>query len=91
MNENYWSEENVMGIGTGISSSPIIADSKIIFGSHDTFIYALDVESGKMIWRFKTNGVAYADLATYNNLIYAGSQDGFLYCLDYRHCYLIGV
>lgn len=81
MAEEYWSKENIMGIGTGISSSPVLAGNKIIFGAHDTYIYALDSDSGKIEWKFKTNGCIYSTPYVHKDTVYAGSQDGFLYAI----------
>ncbi|HDD46179.1 MAG TPA: hypothetical protein ENG42_01780 [Candidatus Aenigmarchaeota archaeon] len=41
--------------GSGVYSSPIIFRDMVIFGSQDCHIYALDMESGKEVWRFQTS------------------------------------
>lgn len=39
-----------------IETKPLVADGKVIFGAWDTFLYALDKNTGKEIWRW-TNGM----------------------------------
>ena len=82
MSDNYWSQENMVGTGTGISSCAKIINNQLIFGAHDNFVYSLDPQTGKLIWKFKTNGVVYSTPAVYKNMIYAGSADGFVYALN---------
>ena len=82
MADTYWSEENIMATGAGISSSAKIASNQLIFGAHDNFVYSLDSETGELLWRFKTNGVVYSTPAIYKDTVYAGSCDGFVYALN---------
>jgi outer membrane protein assembly factor BamB len=65
-------------------SSPFIdvADSLVYFGSGDGSVYALQTNSGDLVWRFKTNGIVHSSPALYNGTIYIGSWDQNLYALD---------
>jgi len=62
---------------------PVISGKLLYFGnSNDCKIYALDRETGKIIWTFYTNGpVRFAPLI-YKKKLYTVSDDGFLYCLS---------
>lgn len=82
MDERYWSSDNTIGVGAGISSSPKIIDDKIMFGAHDKFFYALEPETGSIIWKFETRDAIVTTPASDKNSIYVGSQDGFLYSFD---------
>lgn len=81
MNDNYWSQENIVGTGSGISSSVRILNDNIVFGALDNFVYFLD-KNGEIIWKFKTKGPVYSTPAICNNNVYAGSCDGFVHALD---------
>ncbi len=50
MEDDYWNQENNMGIGAGISSSPKLIDNKIIFGNDSGLLFALDF-NGKLLWK----------------------------------------
>ncbi|MBI2579522.1 MAG: PQQ-binding-like beta-propeller repeat protein, partial [Candidatus Aenigmarchaeota archaeon] len=63
-------------------SSTIMVGKNIVFGAFDNFVYALDPENGKTVWKFRTNGPVYSTPAFDGNRIYAGSADGLVYALD---------
>lgn len=63
-------------------SSPVVADGRVYFGSGDGNVYALDAQSGKLVWKFATNGVVHSSPALADGMIYVGSFDTFLYALD---------
>jgi len=63
-------------------SSPVIAAATLYIGSADGNVYALDPESGKQKWVFKTAGRVRATPAVADGVVYAGSMDGSLYALD---------
>ena len=63
-------------------SSPAIASGIVYFGSADGYIYAVDVETGKRRWRYKTHGGwMRSSPAVANGMIYFGSDDSYLYAL----------
>ena len=66
------------------------ANGIVYFGSSvDNKIYALDAGSGKTKWTFYTEGpVRYAP-TIWKNRIYAGSDDGHVYCLKAKNGKLI--
>ncbi len=82
MNDNYWGQENIVGIGAGISSSVRLLKSNLLFGALDNFVYSLKPESGEIAWKFKTKGPVYSTPVICNNNVYAGSCDGFVYAID---------
>jgi outer membrane protein assembly factor BamB len=63
-------------------SSPCVADGTVYFGSGDGAVYALDAETGKERWHFKTSGPVHASPALSDGVIYIGSFDSFFYALD---------
>lgn len=65
-----------------IFSSPVVHQGKVLFGSGDSTLYALDVTNGRQVWAFKTRGAVHSSPALYDNNVYVGSMDGHYYCVD---------
>lgn len=63
-------------------SSPLVADGRFYCGSGDGHVYALDVRTGALNWKFKTGDVVHASPALAEGVLYIGSWDTFLYALD---------
>ncbi len=63
-------------------SSPVVENGIVYFGSGDSHIYALDANSGKEIWKYRTGDVVHSSPAISNGIVYCGSFDGKLYALD---------
>jgi eukaryotic-like serine/threonine-protein kinase len=63
------------------TSTPIIVDSTIYFGSGDD-IYAVSIKDGNIKWTYKAADAVHTKLAISNNQLFAGSFDGHLYALD---------
>ncbi len=65
-------------------SSPLVVDGKVVFGSGDGHVYAVDEASGKLAWTFATGDVVHASPAYADGLVVIGSWNGRLYALDVR-------
>jgi outer membrane protein assembly factor BamB len=79
--EDWFGEE----LQFDVSPVPIVADGLAFFGSSsDDTVRALDLETGKVAWRFVTGGPVRFAPEYYGGKLYAASDDGFLYCLDAR-------
>ncbi|MBI4559933.1 MAG: PQQ-binding-like beta-propeller repeat protein [Candidatus Hydrogenedentes bacterium] len=65
-----------------ISGSPVVHEDKVIFGSWDHHIYALDTKTGNKIWSYETGNAVAASPAIHHDTVYIGSHDGNLYALD---------
>jgi len=62
---------------------PIVADHKIFLGFNDQDkVIALDINTGKELWHYYTDGPVRLPLAANNGQIYFTSDDGNCYCLD---------
>lgn len=57
-------------------------DDKVFFGSVDGHLYALKIEDGSLIWKFKTDGDIFSSPAVAESLVYIGSNDYFMYAVD---------
>ena len=63
-------------------SSPAVAGGAVYFGSGDGNIYALDVSTGGLKWKFHTGDVVHASPALADGVLYIGSWDSYFYALD---------
>jgi outer membrane protein assembly factor BamB len=64
------------------TSSPAVANGKVYFGSGDGNVYAVDAQSGSLLWKFATKDVVHSSPAVVNNTVYIGSWDSYLYAID---------
>ncbi|RKY87919.1 hypothetical protein DRQ09_03690, partial [candidate division KSB1 bacterium] len=59
-----------------------ISNGKVYFGSSvNNRVYALDVKTGEIKWSFFAEGPVRFAPTIYKNRVYAGSDDGYVYCL----------
>lgn len=67
-------------------SSPVLdPNSKnpvLYFGSSDGNLYALDSKSGKLKWKFGTEGAIHSTPAIYKGKVFVGSWDSKIYAVD---------
>jgi outer membrane protein assembly factor BamB len=69
-------------------SSPVIADGRVYAASsfesslEDCAVVALDLQTGRRLWRTPVDSSIKHSLATYGGNVLAVSQAGTLYCLD---------
>ena len=67
----------------GIATSPLKYKNLVIFGCGDHYLYALDINTGKEIWRFKANQLFIdARPSEENGIIFIGNYDGNAYAVD---------
>ncbi len=70
-----------IGMGGSILSSPLIIDDTIIFGSNDTYVYALNLE-GEKLWNHKTGDIVISSPTFHKGTVLVGSNDGYLYAFS---------
>jgi outer membrane protein assembly factor BamB len=63
-------------------SSPVVEGGRVFIGSGDHHVYALDLATGALLWKFKTGNVVHASPAVAAGTVYIGSWDRHLYALD---------
>ena len=63
-------------------SSPAVWNGAVYFGSSDGNVYALDVDSGALKWKFKTGDIVHSSPAIVDGTVYVGSWDTYLYAID---------
>ena len=68
----------------GVRSSPGVKDGKVFFGDDFGFVYSLDSATGKILWKYETEGGAeiISSVNFHKGFLLVGSYDGNLYCLE---------
>ena len=67
-----------------VYSSPAVSEGIVVAGARDRNVYALDLNTGKPIWKFPTRGDVDSSPAISGGRVYIGSKDKRLYVLDLR-------
>jgi outer membrane protein assembly factor BamB len=75
---------DVLSGGTYYQSKPTAYQGKLYFGTPAGFLYAVDAETGKEIWKFEMGAAISVGPACANGKVYAGQQGGerFFYAVD---------
>jgi len=69
--------------GGAVASSPAIVNGVVYFGSYDGNVYALNANTGALIWKYATgNQIEKSSPAVVNNIVYIGSDDDNVYALN---------
>ena len=68
--------------GDKIWSTPVIKDGIAYFGSHDEYVYAVNVFDGTEEWRYATGGAVAGRPLLFNGMVVVGSFDKKLYALE---------
>ena len=68
--------------GSCISSSPVVSDDVVYYGSWDNHLYAADSKTGEEKWKFEIGGWVMSSPAVSDGMVYFGSNDKHLYALD---------
>ena len=63
-------------------SSPVVVNDVVVIGGRDGVVYALDLATGRVRWRARTNGKVRATPAVSEGMVVVGSWDGRVYALD---------
>ncbi|MBI9016020.1 MAG: PQQ-binding-like beta-propeller repeat protein [Phycisphaerae bacterium] len=59
------------------------SNGKVYFGSSvDDSVHCMNLQDGKELWRFRTDGPVRIPPSIYSDKIYFGSDDGYAYCLN---------
>lgn len=65
-----------------IVSSITIAGNNLYFGDLDGYLYALDIATGQLIWKFQTGGEIWSTAAVDNGKVFISSFDKNIYAVD---------
>ena len=64
------------------TSTPAISDNRVYFGGLDGIVYALDAQSGKLIWKRDLAARVTTSVAVHGHDLYVGTAKRHLYRLD---------
>jgi eukaryotic-like serine/threonine-protein kinase len=68
-----------------VISTVAVKDSFVVTGTSDgRFVQAVHINNGKEIWKFSPNSLFWSSPTIVDDIVYAGSFDGVLYCLDLK-------
>ena len=63
-------------------ASPAIAGNNVVaIPGNDGYLYALELATGREVWRYKIGPQIFSSVVPENNLLYFGSDDGYIYSL----------
>ena len=65
-------------------TSPVIVGDRLYVGDWQGDVYAIDAQTGRVIWTAHTGGAVKGGVAVSGNRLYVGSYDGHLYAFDAR-------
>lgn len=81
-----WYRSLGSSIGSKIGSSPTYADGRIFQATYDGTVFAIDAESGEVLWRTWLGGQFYSTPAVSGSRLYIGNKsNGRLYCLNAKN------
>lgn len=69
---------------TGKLFFPTVHDGIFYCGSEDQNMYAFELKTGRILWKFQTGGIISGCPLVHNGVIYFGSYDNYLYALDVK-------
>jgi eukaryotic-like serine/threonine-protein kinase len=79
--QQKWRSQHEFSIDTSI----LIVENLLFFGSKNGNVYALNSETGEVIWQFQTiENTLVTSLAFDSGVIYCGSKNGMLYAIEAR-------
>jgi outer membrane protein assembly factor BamB len=66
LEEMHW----VVETGGPVYASPVISEGSLYIGSTDSVFYAIEVGSGKVLWRYHAGNTIQSSAAVYKNLVF---------------------
>jgi outer membrane protein assembly factor BamB len=64
------------------TTQPRVFNGMVFFGSADQNLYALDAETGKLVWKYKTEGQIFSPPASDGKSLLFGSWDCHMYSVN---------
>ena len=78
-----WPLEHDQRINFDISYEPVVMGKLMFLSSpNDGGVTAFSTDTGEQVWKFYTEAPVRCAPACWKGKVYAGSDDGYLYCLD---------
>jgi len=64
-------------------SSAAVHGDRVFVGSDDSYAYSFDLDTGALVWRFKTGNYVYATPGIHGNRVFIHSTDGNIYAVPF--------
>lgn len=80
--ENGAANGNHFEAKAGIPSPVVVSQGKVLVGSMDSTLYALDPSLKNVLWEFKADNWFWTEPLVNGNTVYTGSLDGKMYAVD---------
>jgi len=66
-----------------IETSPVVVDGRVYIGADDHYLYCLNADTGKNIWKYYISDCAeYNGCTVHNGKVYTPVYYGYLYCIN---------
>jgi len=62
-----------------------VANGVVYVGSYDNNLYALNAQTGALLWRYNTSGLVSSSPTVANGVVYVGSWDKNIYAFGLKH------
>lgn len=62
-------------------SSPVVMGDLVYIGGLDSILHAIDLQTGKEVWQFKSGGAIRSTVFADDEYVYLNGGDGNIYCL----------
>lgn len=72
----------IVWAGTGWTGTAVKLGSYVFTGSVGGYVYALEADSGRLVWQCKGRGMFKGSPCLYENRLYIGNTDNLLRCID---------
>lgn len=69
-------------LGDGVTAVPAVANGKVFVGTWSGNIYALDSNTGIILWQFPAGGVIFSSPSVIGNTVYVGSGTQNIYAIN---------
>jgi outer membrane protein assembly factor BamB len=76
--------KTVWSLPIASESSPLVAGGLVYFGAWDHKVYAVDIDTGKVVWATETDGEINSSPAFADGTVYIGTNSGSIFALDGR-------
>ncbi|HEX6299705.1 MAG TPA: PQQ-binding-like beta-propeller repeat protein [Acidimicrobiia bacterium] len=77
---HHWSPGQVRANGK-IASPPVVTDDAVYFGTETGWVYAVDADTGELLWQWQTESYVRASPVVVDGAVYIASGDGRVYAV----------
>lgn len=63
-----------------VETSPVLSENTVYFSASDGVIYGLQLETGRLLWKYETGAPFFASLSLSGNSLFAADFGGNVYC-----------